>query len=557
MCEDVAKRLLRRFEEQLDAHHKTFEIWKNPTDAMLYALMASYDSMLLPYSLSAGKLSPGVTLAFKTLDDSLSYCLRWLFEKRPIDLATTSDDNVIEAAGELLTFGTSYADIADMHMMYGRGVCDAVVDQSEKRITFKTRESDNRREIDGYLQTYAFQSKVGEQNKERTLRLARECISALAEIDIDYEGGRIAIKDISQLKSAKIQRMVEEEPRPEILPIEEAADFAGFSFGDYKRFWIALSNWGNSLLLLYLRSVAAGMEQRTCMPTQLICENDFISQVRELSDLSEDTIARILDRLTYDWENDKAEILLQPFIHLNNKILWSPLIIRKSRYQRNILKLMARTPELKEVADNLIGARERKFLNLIGARLSHRYGYQFKLNTDVSNQINKQGEIDLLAYQPKAPTEVLIVEAKTILAVDETNEIADATKKLIDAQQQIRQAMAILRSLNITRKKELFKFVNWDKVSEYYPLVVTPDSNPNTLYDDNIVPHISYASLLTFGTRRAFVRPSRIWVWSREKKWVREETPTKQECKYKDIKVGEVTYSLPYVTINEQVESPN
>jgi hypothetical protein len=218
---------------------------------------------------------------------------------------------------------------------------------------------------------------------------------------------------------------------------------------------------------------------------------------------------------------------------------------------------MARTPELKEVADNLIGARERKFLNIIGARLSHRYGYQFKLNTDISNQMNKQGEIDLLAYQPKAPTEVLIVEAKTILAVDETNEIADATKKLIDAQQQIRQAMAILKSLNITRKKELFKFVNWDKVSEYYPLVVTPDSNPNTLYDDNIVPHISYASLLTFGTRRAFVRPSRIWVWSREKKWVREETPTKQECKYKDIKVGEVTYSLPYVTINEQVESPN
>jgi len=369
----------------------------------------------------------------------------------------------------------------------------------------------------------------------------------LTQINIKYEGGRIVINDISQLNHSSIKDMVRKEPRPDILLLDESVEMGGFSFGEYKEFWLAIANWSNCLLLLYLRNATSGMRQEKCMPTQLLDEEDFILKIKDLSGLSKKTILIIINRLTYNWKNRKAEIFLQPFIRLNGKVLWSPLVIRKSRYERNILKLMSRTPELKDISDNIIGGREKKFLNLIGKDLSQKYGYQFKLNTCVSNK-KQQAEIDFLAYRTKVSTEILIVEAKTILAVDETNEISDATKKLVAAQQQIEKAIIILKSLDQEKRQELFKFVNWSKVSDYYPIVMTPEGGPNTHYNDDDVPHISYTSLLTFGKLRVFSRPSKLWSFCKEKEWIKKRTP-QEKCEYKDIKIRNVTYSLPYEVV--------
>jgi len=259
-------------------------------------------------------------------------------------------------------------------------------------------------------------------------------------------------------------------------------------------------------------------------------------------------VARITDRLTYDCSNKKAQILLQPLIRLGGKVLWSPWVVRKSRHDRNILKLMARTPELKLISDNVVGQRERAFLNLIGRHLAKKSGYQYKINTDISNGV-QFAEIDLLAYRTRVPQEVLIVEAKTILAVDETNEIADATDKLISAQRQVLSTLDILKALDVDRRRLLFRFVDWSKVSDYYPLVMTPDSHPNTLYSDQVVPHVTFASLANYVKPRDVSRPSRIWLTCRDKDWIKQRTPARHYA-FKDVAVGNLTYSLPYVKIH-------
>ncbi len=61
--------VLRNFEKELDQHYRTFQIYGQPNDIGLYALLASYDSMFLPLAhvSSISKISSKTVLFFKTL----------------------------------------------------------------------------------------------------------------------------------------------------------------------------------------------------------------------------------------------------------------------------------------------------------------------------------------------------------------------------------------------------------------------------------------------------------------------------------------------------------
>src|SRR5260370_33185551 len=97
---------------------------------------------------------------------------------------------------------------------------------------------------------------------------------------------------------------------------------------------------------------------------------------------------------------------------------------------------------LKRTADNLIGDRDRSLLNGLGQLLA-RHGYAYKLMTRLSHG-GEDGELDLLAYNAGTPEEVLLVEAKALLAADEIAETNTATDALIRAQGQLWRAAGIL-----------------------------------------------------------------------------------------------------------------
>jgi hypothetical protein len=284
---------------------------------------------------------------------------------------------------ELVKCGTSYADIADMYMMYGRNLVEVETDTDGRRIRFRMKDGGNEtKEIHGFLQAHDFQRRIARQNKKTQRTSFSNLMAELSQIGISAQNGRLHIRDIGCLNKAVFENAVANEIRPELLPFDISTDLCGFSFGEYTQFWYAISNWSNCLLLLFVLSLRKGIDQLECVPTQLLTEAEFLSSMVILSGLPIETVGRITERLTYDHANRKAEIFLQPLIRLDGKVLWSPWIIRKSRYDRNMLKLMARTPELKEIADDAVGSRERSFLNLIGRFLACRSGYQYKLNTE-------------------------------------------------------------------------------------------------------------------------------------------------------------------------------
>ena len=102
----------------------------------------------------------------------------------------------------------------------------------------------------------------------------------------------------------------------------------------------------------------------------------------------------------------------------------------------------------------------------------------------------------MLAYNTRSPEELLLVEAKSILAADEINEVDAATTELVRAQGQLRRTIEILGRMPTHQKAGLFKFVRWENVTHYYGMVLTPDTHPNERYDHSEIPAISLDALL-------------------------------------------------------------
>ena len=539
--------LLRVFERQLDQHHKTLGIYSHPREVRLFALLAAYDFTLLSEYNARLRFGDSVGIAWRSmrLQDSLSCCLRWLCQQNPGDLRSPSDKAVFDSAAEFLLWGCDYASLADAHLMYARGLADVEIDTCAKNVRFVLKPEGDRREIDGYVQVCEFQKTIARQNERRRRQLLSSMAAEVSQINTAYHAGRICVSDITQLMKPTLIKYIQTEINVEILPLDPTIDLGGFSFGEYRQFWQGISNWSNCLLALYDLAIRRGIEELRCAPTQLLKENDFVSAMTVLSGLPEPIVSSITGRLTYDFASSKADIWLKPFLRSNGSILWSPRIIRRSRYQRNMLKLMARTPALKNMAASIIGRQEGSFVNLIGNLLSRKAGYQFKTMTRLSTQ-SQEAEIDLIAYQTKTPSEVLVVEAKTLLPADEVNEVSEVTNKLTIGQGQIENALGVLKSMGNEAKQRLFRFIDWNKVREYYPLLMTPDTHPDTRYDDNVVPHISYTSLRMYPRPRDLSKPSRLWSFCKSKQWIKEQTPTKQ-CQHRDIRVADIIYTVPLI----------
>jgi hypothetical protein len=207
-----------------------------------------------------------------------------------------------------------------------------------------------------------------------------------------------------------------------------------------------------------------------------------------------------------------------------------------------MLRLLARTG--KEAA-TIIGEREKPMIVEFGNHLAKQGGYAYKARTDLSYG-GKKGELDLLAYNWKVADEVLLVEFKAVLGVDEIGEVKSVTKELQDAQEQLRNVEAILRSMPDSEKAVLYKFVKWDRVKHYFKLVVTYDSEPNEHYDHSEIPAIAFLTMLARLREKDYRSPRKLVEVCRNRKWASKLLDYKE--RYWPFKVGDVTYELPVLT---------
>ncbi len=104
--------------------------------------------------------------------------------------------------------------------------------------------------------------------------------------------------------------------------------------------------------------------------------------------------------------------------------------------------------------------------------------------------------------------------------------------------------MQILGGMSAIEKRQKFRFVNWERVSRYYGVVVTTDAEAHWQIDQREIPVITYNSLRWRFHRKDLRYPNRFWTTCVQRPWQDNEIRVETHG-HVDIKVGVVAYRLP------------
>lgn len=520
-------------------------IWRLPSPEALYSILAAYDSMVVVLieveSRRASFTHIGPYQHLKMIDEGLVYALRWLADGRPFDSIQPTDAAAsIDMAGRLLQHAAEYALVAMFHVLYSRGGIGVHADEAKRVVRFEPQDLGRHP-----WHTFADRFSVYDRRRPVSASIFAALHNYISRVAYDRVSGRIVLRQPLALVDPGVRTFATLAIPHEPLPLADDTDLVGFSLGQFRAFWISLFSWSQVLIALFLDLVYKHREQQsTCMPTQVLPLSDFVTVMATISGLAPSVVERIVERLSYDPTLPKADIFLNPLVRLGPIVSWSPLSVTLSRAERNLLKAMARRPELKHHADTVIGRREKPLLRELGLLLAQRGAYSYKLFTNVSIG-GESGEIDLLASTRRAPNEILIVEGKAVLAVGDVSEGLGATAELLHAQHQVHAAIRLLQKLPSEHRRALYPFVKWEHVAAFRPLIVTPDSPLGHAVDESITPVVTLDSFKAHVRRKSYKSPTTLCQVCRDKPWLARFSAG--PLSYEPVTIGDVTYELPFV----------
>lgn len=534
---------LRHYEEQvLDAQYSKWPIWSYDKEQIIYALFAAFDSMYVVFRM-VNPTTVGHFQHFKYVEEGFVYALRCFTRHHGISpLRPTGESPIICAAGDFLNFCARYALVAHLHQMTSQGLCDAEIDETTKMVTFVPRWKWE--EGEGFsqgLQVDLANIKGTRSNVEPSA--VRE---ELENVNFSLFAGRIVFNDYNFLGSTALRGVATATSSGENLFLPANFKIRTFCFRQFISVMEIIQTWSFVSIMLYESLMNQGYPQESCMPTQVLKLDMFISVLNKHTRIEESVVLDIVSMLSYDMGH-KGDVYLKPFYVSDGKIMWSPFQVSKSRYKRNLLKLMSRTPELEAEASNLIGSRETLLASTIGKLFAKKGGYSFKTNVPIKSPTGN-GEIDILLYTNKAPSEVLLVEIKSVLAADDINEVKSATDQMMKGQKQIKKAIDILKTMPDRDKLVIYPFVNWDVVKEYYGLVVSPDTFPGRKYCHDDIPGTTFQIMKYQLCAKDFKKPSSICSAFKTMEW--KVKPLSSNVVYEDIAFEDVTYRIPSVELD-------
>ena len=131
---------LRKLEtEILDKYHQTLPLFQRTRDVAVFGALAAFDSMVVPLSLAMPfGMSPSAPQRLMYMNDGFTQAIRFLVEEPSKAQATPLAQQALLDEGDgFLGYCTKYAQIADAHVTYGRGMLDVSIDGTVIRFTQK------------------------------------------------------------------------------------------------------------------------------------------------------------------------------------------------------------------------------------------------------------------------------------------------------------------------------------------------------------------------------------------------------------------------------------
>ncbi len=533
----------------LDVHHRTFAVWTRTPADRLWAILTAHDKLIWSRFMEQGRSAvPALGLVHdsKLLEEGLNYALRWTFEDSKSSFPQPSaDKELLEQGEELLLHCGNYFLLSDLHKMYGMGLMALDCSPDERRIRFVPKSSSNVRSW--HVMAEVASAEAASRNKHR---LAAEAFSRKCRsIRHRLIRGRVTLDDPIDLVRTELFDDAAG-LQTETVGLNEKLRIGEFTVAEFRKTWQLLLAWSMAAIQIYLQRAASGEEHATCMPTQVVTRSRVLTTIETAAGISATVANNLIDFLTYDPGDVRCDVFLQPLIASSDSemLAWSAHAVQVSRSERNLLKRLSSDPSRANLGAELIGGRQHDLLRDLGRLFAKRGGADFKLDKIVTG-LGRKANIDLLVYWRRHPDEILLVEAKAILAIDSFHEQVRASNELTSAQAQLRRAEAVLMETQLESRLALFPFVDWAKVSRVFKVIVTPDSPAGVTFEPGDIPAMTLQTARAHLHNRDFQSAAAVWRAARERRWLESVHEIAQD--FRTISIGDVVYEVPVSTIEQ------
>ncbi len=542
---------LRRWEADLDSFHEQYELFHYEPTHATFATLAAIDmaftgSMIDAAERSQDLLGTDAALATqRTQQEGFAQIFRWLCAKNgQLDAKVTHDPAIFRSVYDLLQHAQCYTDIADFHRMLNRGDCELEVQAEPPTCRFvPVRPTGSLCPSMGMHEDFLdLMRRKSQLLGSGRVKVTTAWVQAVVDQSrIMVQSNSLVVTNPRAFANLDFQQSISRIVPQEEIACNKTTDCGGFTMEQFDRCWMVLLLWSTAVWFVFSRVARRVFPSVPAMAVQRVDRISLHALLAECAGVSESIAENVCSRLSFASETHNPDIQLTPLLQSEGMYLWSPGLIIMLRHQRNMLRLMARMPATKALADNAIGSREPAMISRVERKLQ-KYGFRTVTLRRWKSE-DAEGEIDLLAWREAEDDGAIIIEAKACLRPDEINEVDALTQSADKAAAQLATSIAALKS-NSQSEHRFVPEMPALLTSKLRPIVLFLEGSPSNRYTHSDVPAVNLRGFLDRFRSSDFRSAERLWEAAKEKRWLPKVSPASTQ--WLDVKVGKVTYKLPY-----------
>jgi hypothetical protein len=436
-------------EKQIDLAWDGLELFKFPLPKALTALVTATDDRIRIAQTARVPFETQMWFAVRWSQDALVYGVPELFKRCKVteeDMPAVLSEEEYAQGHNLAEFAEAYdsAVIAFTNFHLGRFGAKAIRRQGYLAFfhaSSETRASEIEKKA---YETFEMQDVPEGILTAEGLKPLRNLIHVVEDSFCTQGSERVALVFSEQLIAA-MRQVRDVSRRLYVFNFDEASTVGTITLGDARRYFCALSALGHAQEFLHLSKkavfkVPTGAVSSLALRMQLTDLNSIVAAVAEMP---APKVAEISALLTYDGSL-AVPVICQPLFKPNSKEVIIPRAFTlASRFERNLMKLLARHPSTKKAYSKFSSNKEGVALPRVQKFLEKR-GMVTRLNIELKESGKMLTDIDVLAFDREDGT-LLIIQHKWLIEPDSVNESKDADKELENG---IEQARKVLRFLS-------------------------------------------------------------------------------------------------------------
>ncbi len=475
---------IRQIETQIDMAYRELPLFAAPVGSAVMPVLLAYDSMFMvdQEARMRGAYTVGSLQAFRLLREGFIETVRWLQTERQlerIDTRAVSEEEIARACAPFEP-AANYSIVSDFYRMYGRGMVSA---ELRNELTVRFDYLPGLSGVPHGLHSIGF----GECEKlTHAETINGELIDTVRDhfdfVPHTYRNGRIYLAFPEKLSCELALRFYGTFYDTDDL-FSPTDDLGGITLVDFMTVFSALRFWSECCLIKYMASTIEGMPQEQCMPTQVVPHSFLVRKLASVTGLCRDLVATAVSLLSMSQSDGRADVIITPLINRAELVAWSCYALCSSRQPRNVLRALARSPISKSRADNLIGKREARMLELLTSHFD-RFGWICDLNI----RADGLGEVDFVAVHRECLSAALFIEIKMTLHPDELNETFAVEEALSHGQRQASKFASTFLGLSDDAKARLSRKIDLAAIKIVRCIVITPSAETTGNFNHGDVP---------------------------------------------------------------------